>query len=188
MKPPARIARLVAIGLSVVAMGLSIGFGIHLRRVAPVFDAEHPERWARPATVMLVFLLFAMLFRMGASICELAWLERTWSNLPAELRKVGPIDNVTSLLAVGLSLVPGLAWLWKLGLAIAVCDAFEHLRTRTPFAAKIPKRLAIASVLASWVPGLNVYVAPFLWELFALRVDVACDEIRGAVKPAQVPD
>ena len=31
--------------------------------------------------IALVLLLIALLFRMAASICELLWLERTWSNL-----------------------------------------------------------------------------------------------------------
>ena len=183
MKPPARIARLAAIGLSLVAIGFAIGFGVYLRRVIPIFDPDHVERWVQPGIVMLVLLLFAMLFRMGASICELVWLERTWSNLPEELRKVGPIEKVTSVLAVGLSFVPGVAWLWKLGLALAVCDAFEVLRTRTAFTARIPKALGVASVVVSWVPGLNVYLAPFLWELFAIKIDAASNELR-ALDPA----
>lgn len=183
MKPPARVARLLAIGLSLVAIGFAIGFGIYLRRVIPIFDPDHVDRWVTPGIATLVFLLFAMLFRMAASCCELVWLERTWSNLPEELRKVGPLEKVSSGLVVVVSFVPGVAWLWKLGLALAVCDAFEALRLRTPFTARIPKALGVASVLVSWVPGLNVYLAPFLWELYAIKIDLASNEIR-ALQPA----
>jgi hypothetical protein len=80
LKAPARVARIVAMVLSIVAVGCSIGFGIYLRRVIPLFDKDHPERYVEPAIAMLVFLLFALLFRMGASLCELVWLERTWSD------------------------------------------------------------------------------------------------------------
>jgi len=117
---------------------------------------------------------------MAASVCELLWLERTWSNLPEELCKVGPLEKVSSGLVVVLCFVPGFSWLWKLGLAIAVCKGFEAMRARPPFTAKVPKALGIASVVVSWVPGLNVYLAPFLWELFAIRMDVVCNEIRAA--------
>jgi hypothetical protein len=44
----------------------------------------------------------------------------------------------------------------------------------------VPKALGVASVIVSWVPGLNVYVAPFLWEIFATKMDVVCNEIRAA--------
>ncbi len=36
----------------------------------------------------------------------------------------------------------------------------------------------MASVIVSWVPGMNVYVAPFLWELFATRMDAVCSEVQ----------
>jgi hypothetical protein len=179
-RAPARTARILAMVLSIVAVGFSIGFGIYVRRLIPIFDQDHPERWVEPGIAMLVFLLFALLFRMGAALCELVWLERTWSNMPEELRRVGPLEKVSSGLAVVLTFVPGLAWLWKLGLAIAICDAFEHLRTKVPFAAKVPKRLGIAAVVVGWVPGLSVYIAPFLWEIFATKMDVVCNEIRAS--------
>jgi hypothetical protein len=54
------------------------------------------------------------------------------------------------------------------------------MRARIPFTAKVPKALGVASVVVSWVPGLNVYLAPFLWELFAIRMDVVCNQIREA--------
>lgn len=177
VRPPARVARILAMVLSIVAIGFSIGFGIYLRRVIPIFDIDHPDRYVEPAIAMLVFLLLALLFRMGASLCELVWLERTWSNMPEELRKVGPLEKVSSGLAVVLSFVPGLSWIWKLGLAMAICDGFERVRMGVPFPAKVPKRLGMAAVIVSWVPGLNVYIAPFLWEIFATKMDVVCNEI-----------
>jgi hypothetical protein len=30
------------------------------------------------------------------------------------------------------------------------------------------------------VPGLNVYLAPFLWEMFATRIDRVCGEMLSA--------
>jgi len=177
VRPPARRARAIALVLSVLAVGASIGFGLFLRRAIPLFDREMPEHYARPLVIALVFLLVALLLRMAASVCELLWLERTWSNLPESLRKVGPVDNVSSGLMVGLSFVPGISWVWKLGLVMAVADGFERVRTTRPFRAPVPRRLGMAAVIVAWVPGLNVYVAPFLWEMFAIRIDRAVSEI-----------
>ena len=185
VRPPAKLARILAMVLSIVAVLFSIVFGIYLRRMIPLFDINaNPERYTQPLVVALVFLLIALLFRMAASVCELIWLERTWTNMPADLRKVGPIDNVSAGLAVGLSFVPGLSWVWKLGLVMAVADGFECVRARVPFTAKVPRTLGMASIIVSWVPGLNVYVAPFLWELFATRMDVVCTEIQGVQQSA----
>ena len=181
VRPQAKRARIMALVLSVIAVGCSIGFGITIRRIIPIFDLDvavrTPERYAVPFTISLVFLLFAFLFRMAAAVCELLWLERTWTNLPEQLRKVGPVDKVTSGLVVGLSFVPGVAWLWKLGLVLAVSDGFERVRANIPFRAAIPRRLGMAAVIVAWVPGLNVYLAPFLWEMFATRIDRVCEEI-----------
>jgi hypothetical protein len=180
VRPQAKRARIIALVLSVIAVGCSIGFGIFVRRTIPLFDELHPERFMEPFVVALVFLLFAFLFRMAAAVCELLWLERTWTNLPEHLRKVGPLDNVSSGLVVGLSFVPGLSWVWKLGLVMAVTDGFERVRATIPFQAAIPRRLGMAAVIVAWIPGLNVYLAPFLWEMFATRIDIVCTEILGA--------
>lgn len=177
VRPQARRARAIALVLSVLAVGASIGFGVFVRRTIPLFDRDDPERYAGPLVIALVFLLLALLLRMAASICELLWLERTWSNLPEALRKVGPVDNVSSGLVVGLSFVPGISWVWKLGLVMAVSDGFERVRATRPFRAPVPRRLGMAAVIVAWVPGLNVYVAPFLWEMFATRIDRAVSEI-----------
>lgn len=177
VRPQAKRARVIALVLSVFAVACSIGFGIYIRRTIPLFDPDDPERYMVPFVIALVFLLFAFLFRMVAAVCELLWLERTWTNLPEQLRKVGPVDKVTSGLVVGLSFVPGVAWLWKLGLVMAVSDGFERVRANIPFRAPIPRRLGMAAVIVAWVPGLNVYLAPFLWEMFATRIDVVCTEI-----------
>jgi hypothetical protein len=180
VRPPARRARIIALVLSVLAVAASIGFGVFLRRAIPLFDRDDPERYAGPLVTALVFLLVALLLRMAASVCELLWLERTWSNLPAALHKVGPIDNVSSGLVVGLSFVPGLSWVWKLGLVIAVTDGFERVRATRPFQAPVPRHLGMAAIIVAWVPGLNVYVAPFLWEMFATRIDRVVDELLSA--------
>lgn len=167
--------RIAALVLSFVAVGFAMAFGFALRKAIAIgvsTDACLP--WMIEA---LVFLLVALVLRMFAAICELLWLERTWSNLPEELRVVGPVQNVTSGLVIGLSFVPGLAWFWKLGLVVGVADGLEKMRARYPFRAPIPKTLGMAAVVVGWVPGLNVYVAPFLWELFATRIDVAAREL-----------
>jgi hypothetical protein len=180
VRPPARQARVLALVLSSIAVAFSLGFGVSARATYAAFDANDLERYFAPAMKSLVFLLFALLFRMAAAICELLWLARTWSNLPEVLRKVGPIDNVSSDLVVGLSFVPGISWVWKLGLVVAVSNGFERVRAEIPFTAKVPRRLGLAAVIVAWVPGLNVYLAPFLWELFAKRIDVICGELRCA--------
>ncbi|HVH44342.1 MAG TPA: hypothetical protein VM925_18445 [Labilithrix sp.] len=141
--------------------------------------AEPPDLLMPWVLAFLVLLLVALLLRMGAAICELLWLERTWSNLPERLRKVGPIDQVSSALALAISFVPGIAWVWKLGLVVGISDGFEAIRASIPYAAPVPKRLGMAAVIVSWIPGLNVYVAPFLWEMFATRIDVCVKEILG---------
>jgi hypothetical protein len=177
LRPQARRARVIALVLSVIAVAFSIGFGVYIRRTIALFDRDDPQRYAQPFVIALVLLLIALLFRMAASICELLWLERTWSNLPEALRKVGPVDKVTSGLVVGLSFVPGISWVWKLGLIVAVADGFERMRLSIPFRAPIPRKLGLAAVIVAWVPGLNVYVAPFLWEMFATRIDRVCAEM-----------
>ena len=179
VRPQARRARVSALVLSVIAVVFSLGFGVYIRRTITLFDREDPQRYAQPLVMALVLLLVALLFRMAASICELVWLERTWSNLPESLRKVGPVDKVTSGLVVGLSFVPGISWVWKLGLIVAVADGFERMRLTLPFRAPIPRGLGLAAVMVAWVPGLNVYVAPFLWEMFATRIDRVCGEMQG---------
>ena len=180
VRPPARRARTLALVLSVLAVGASIGFGVFLRRTIPLFDRDDPERYARPLITALVFLLVALLLRIAASLCELLWLERTWSNLPAALRKVGPVDNVSSGLVVGLSFVPGISWVWKLGLVMAVADGFERVRATRPFHSPVPRNVGMAAVIVAWIPGLNVYVAPFLWEVFAMRLDRVVGELLAA--------
>ncbi len=187
VRPPARRARHVALVLSVLAVAASIGFGIFLRQAIPLFDRDEPERFARQLVIALLFLLVALLLRMAASVCELLWLERTWSNLPEALRKVGPVDHVSSGMVVGLSFVPGISWVWKLGLVMAVADGFERVRATRPFQTPVPRRLGMAAVIVAWVPGLNVYVAPFLWELFAKRVDGIVSELLAAEDPSRPP-
>ena len=111
---------------------------------------------------------------------ELLWLERTWSNLPEQLRKVGPLEEVSSAMAIGISFVPGVAWVWKLGLVVGIANGFEAVRAQIPFAAPVPRRLGMAAVIVGWIPGLNVYVAPFLWEMFAVRIDACVRQIMAA--------
>jgi hypothetical protein len=40
----------------------------------------------------------------------------------------------------------------------------------------------MAAVIVGWVPGLNVYLAPFLWEMFATRMDVVIEQLLEARK------
>src|SRR5689334_8585632 len=113
--PPAKRARRIALGLSVVAVLVSLACGYSARHAFALREAA-PEELMPWVVAFLVLLLVALLFRMGAAICELLWLERTWSNMPEPLRKVGPMDEVSSGVAIAISFVPGVAWIWKLGL------------------------------------------------------------------------
>lgn len=169
MRPPAKTARRVALGLSVLAVLSSIVCGFCGRAAYHARDDE--AAYMVPFGWFLLLLLVALLLRMGAAVCELVWLERTWSNLPHELRKVGPLEKVEPILLVSMTFVPGIAWVWKLGVIDAVAKGFEAIRARVPFDAPVPRRLGMAAVIVGWVPGLNVYFAPFLWELFAIRID-----------------
>ena len=175
LTPPARRARRVAVALSIVAVLFSFACGFCFRKTYALRDA--PDVALPWFIAALVLLLVALLLRMAAAICELLWLERTWRNLPIELRKVGPMEKVDAVLLVGLSVVPGIAWVWKLGLIVAIADGFETLRTKMPFDAPVPKKLGMAAVITGWVPGLNVYVAPFLWEMFASRTETVIHQL-----------
>jgi len=179
LKPPAARARRIALVLSAVAVAFSLVCGFFARRAFAL--RADPDSALVPTMIALSLLCVALLFRMGAAICELLWLERTWSNLPESYRKVGPVDNVSSALLIGVSLMPGIAWVWKLGLVASVADGFENVRRAHRFRAPVPKRLGMAAVIFGWIPGLNVYVAPFLWEMFATRIDVVVDEIRALI-------
>src|SRR5690606_20916611 len=98
LRPPARRARQMALGLSVIGVGFTVACGYAARKAWALgpgasreasltawenLEAEACLPWVLGA---LCLLLAALLFRMGAAICELLWLERTWSNLPEDLR------------------------------------------------------------------------------------------------------
>ncbi|MBX3209277.1 MAG: hypothetical protein KF764_29865 [Labilithrix sp.] len=174
--PPAERARRIALGISVVAIAFSLGCGFCGRRAFALREAA-PDDLLPWVAGFLVLLLVALLLRMAAAICEILWLERTWSNLPEPLRKVGPIHDVSSAMAIAVSFLPGVAWVWKLGLVVAIANGFESVRAQVPFTAPVPKRLGMAAVIVGWIPGLNVYVAPFLWEMFATRIDACVRQI-----------
>jgi len=199
VRPQAARARRIALGLSGVAVLFSLGFGFHLRKVIAIYlsspsspsspsglDAEL-DRFAAVGTTALVFLLGAMVFRMFAALCELLWLERTWSNLPPELRTVGPVERVSSAMVVGFSFVPVVSYAWKLGLVLGIVDGFEAVRQRHGFGAVVPRRLGLSAVVVGWVPILNVYLAPFLWEMFARRIDRVCQDLAVALAEAPAP-
>jgi hypothetical protein len=175
LNPPAMRARRIALVLSFCAVAFSIAFGFAIRKSWSI--RAHEDVALLWLTAALTLLLVALLLRIVAAICELLWLERTWSNLPEKLRKVGPVDNVNSAMLIGFSVVPGLAWVWKLGLVAGIANGFEEVRTSIPFKAPVPKKLGMAAVIVGWVPGLNVYIAPFLWEMFARKIDAVCVEI-----------
>lgn len=190
VNPPAQRARRIALILSAIAVCFSLGFGYFIRK----WIAEAPPgSWidfggaAAIFTLLaaLLLLLVAMLLRMGAAICELLWLERTWSNLPVALRRVGPIENVTPVHIFGIAFIPVVAWFWKLGLVVSVSNGLEQVRKETPFSSPVPKGLGVTAVILGWLPPLNLYLAPFLWELYARRIDVVYIELaRSASTPA----
>ncbi len=177
--PPALRARRIALGLSIAAVVFSLACGFCARRAFHL--REEPQDVLMPwVLAFLGLLLVAMLLRMVGAICELLWLERTWSNLPEQLRKVGPLEEVSSAMAIGISFVPGVAWVWKLGLVVGIANGFEAVRAHLPFTAPVPRQLGMAAVIVGWIPGLNVYVAPFLWEMFAVRIDACVRQIMTA--------
>lgn len=185
-KPPAARARRAALILSAIAVVFSLPCGYCFRQAYALrqVDENRALEWI---LVFLVSLLIAMVLRIAASLCELFWLVRTWSNLPDGLRKVGPLDDVNNAMVVAISFMPGIAWIWKLGLVRTVCRGFEHMRGTFPFGAPIPRGLGTVAVMCGWVPGVNVYLAPFLWEMFATRIDRVVNELqslRAATMPA----
>jgi len=187
INPPAQRARRTALILSGVAVAFSLGFGFFIRRW---WAKAPPDSWREfgGAAILwlmgaLVLLLIAVVLRIGASICELLWLERTWSNLPERMRRVGPIDNVTPVHIFGFAFVPVVAWFWKLALVATVAKSLEQVRKETPFAARVPRGLGLTAVVLGWLPPLNLYLAPFLWELFARKIDVVYLELARAGRP-----
>lgn len=174
--PPARRARRIALVLSVIAVLFSLVCGFAARRSYALREAA-PDVMLPWFLAFLILLLVALLLRMSAAICELLWLERTWSNMPEHLRRVGPMKEVSSGVAIAITFVPGIAWVWKLGLVVGIANGFEAIRGATPFVAPVPRRLGMAAVIVGWIPGLNVYLAPFLWEMFATRIDVCVTQI-----------
>jgi hypothetical protein len=187
VKPPATTARRIALVLSCIAVVFSLSFGFTMRRALRIATETSSNEFLPWYIGALVLLAIALLIRMGAAVCEILWLERTWSNLPEEVRKVGPFDKVSSMMALGLSFVPGVAWLWKLGLIRGVASGFEHVRKTIPFKAPVPRKLGMAAIILGWIPGLNVYLAPFLWEIFAIKIDRVCDEIMALKNQAPPP-
>lgn len=169
--------------LSGIAVVFALVFGALLRHFIALHGFTDPEPGMPWLIGSLGALLVAYLLRIGASLCELFWLERTFANLPETMRRVGPVEKVDTVLVFGLSFVPVLSWFWKLGLVHAVTDGFERVRATVPFTAPIPRRIGMAAIMLGWVPGLNVYIAPFLWELFARRIDVVCAEIAAVQSP-----
>jgi hypothetical protein len=185
VNPPAERARRIALVLSGIAVCFAFGFGFLIRRwyatashgFIATFTGEEDGAVILTMLGALVLLLIAMLLRIFASICELMWLERAWSMLPASMRRVGPIENVTTVHIFGIAFIPVVAWFWKLALVRKVSFGLEEIRKEIPFRAAVPRRLGTTAVILGWFPPLNVYLAPFLWEMFARRIDIVCLEM-----------
>ena len=193
MNPPASRVRRIALVLSGIAIIFAFGFGFLIRRWyaistqgfwATIFGEEE-------AVVLftmlgaLVLLLIAVVLRILASICELMWLERAWSNLPASMRAIGPIKKVETVHIFGIAFIPVVAWFWKLALVRKVSSSLEEIRKDVPFRAAVPRGLGTTAVILGWFPPLNVYLAPFLWEMFARRIDVIMLEMATSTSSAQ---
>jgi len=183
INPPAERARKAALVLSGIAVAFAFAFGFAIRHWYAMIHGELAatlDGTGEAALYLvgaLLLLLVAVLLRIFAGICELVWLERTWSNLPAEHRRVGPIENVTPVHIFGIAFIPVVAWFWKLALVSAVARSLELVRKDRPFRAAVPRRLGITACVFGWLPPLNLYLAPFLWEMFARRIDVVCFEL-----------
>jgi hypothetical protein len=190
INPPAERARQVALILSGFAVCFAVAFGFLIRKWYGELHgslAAFLDGTASPAAFLylmgaLVLLLVAVLLRILAGICELIWLERAWSNLPAEHRRVGPIESVTAIHIFGIAVIPVVAWFWKLALVRAVTKSLELVRKETGFRAPVPNHLGVTACILGWLPPLNLYVAPFLWEMFARRIDAVCVEL-AAINP-----
>ena len=169
--------------LSAIAVCFAFAFGFAIRHWYAMIHGELAatlDGTGEAALYLvgaLLLLLVAVLLRIFAGICELVWLERTWSNLPAEHRRVGPIENVTPVHIFGIAFIPVVAWFWKLALVSAVAKSLELVRKDHPFRAAVPRRLGITACIFGWLPPLNLYLAPFVWEMFARRIDVVCLEL-----------
>jgi len=193
LNPPAARARRVALVLSGIAVAFAFAFGFMIRRwyamsthgFIGTFDGEEEASVIFTMLGALVFLLVAMLLRIFASICELLWLERAWSNLPESMRRIGPIEKVEPIHIFGIAFIPVVAWFWKLALVRRVSSSLEEVRKEVPFRAAVPRRLGTTAVILGWFPPLNVYLAPFLWEMFARRIDVVCLEMAALQRPAE---
>jgi hypothetical protein len=189
INPPAQRARRAALALSGVAIAFSLGFGFFIRRWWAKAPPGSLSDFGGVAVLWLVaallLLLVAVLLRIGAGICELLWLERTFSNLPPSMRRVGPIDNVTPVHIFGIAFIPVVAWFWKYALVAKVSESLEVVRKDTPFSAPVPRGLGLTAVVLGWLPPLNLYLAPFLWEMFARRIDVVYLELGSRVDQAQ---
>lgn len=184
INPPAQRVRRIALVLSGIAVLFAFGFGFMIRKwyatqhgVLASFDGYEDAGVIFTLLGALILLLIAMLLRMLAAICELMWLERTWSNLPITMRRIGPIENVTTVHIFGIAFIPVVAWFWKLALVRRVSSSLEEVRATIPFRASVPRGLGVTAVILGWFPPLNVYLAPFLWEMFARRIDVVCLEM-----------
>ncbi len=188
INPPAERARQIALILSGFAVLFAVGFGFLVRKwygelhgsLSSFLDGSDASYLYLIGALLL--LLVAVLLRILAGICELVWLERTWSNLPAEHRRVGPIENVTPIHIFGIAVIPVVAWFWKLALVRAVVRSLEVVRKDTGFRAPVPHALGQTACILGWLPPLNLYLAPFLWEMFARRIDRVCLEL-AAITP-----
>jgi hypothetical protein len=136
--PPVRLARLIALALSTVAVVFSLACGFCGRRAYALREGD-PDALLPWTFAFLVLLLIALLLRMASALCELWWLERTWSNIPEPLRKVGPVKDVSSGMAVVITFIPGVAWIWKLGVVVGIANGFEAARSTVGFTAPVPR-------------------------------------------------
>lgn len=184
VNPPAQRARRIALVLSGIAVAFAFAFGFAIRRwyatshgVLATFDGYEEASVLFTLVGALLLLLIAIVLRILAGICELMWLERTWSNLPITMRRIGPIENVTTIHIFGIAFIPVVAWFWKFALVRRVSTSLEEVRKTIPFRAPVPRTLGTTAVILGWFPPLNVYLAPFLWEMFARRIDVVCLEM-----------
>ena len=180
MRPQARRARIVALVLSVIAVVFSIGFGIYIRRTITLFDRDDPQRYAQP------FVDRARAAPHRAALPDGGLHLRA---LVARADVVEPPRGATQGGAgrqgdVGARRRPQLRARHLVGLEARSRDGghrrLRAVRLTIPFRAPSRESSGMAAVIVAWVPGLNVYVAPFLWEMFATRIDRVCSEMLSA--------
>jgi hypothetical protein len=105
----------------------------------------------------------------------LVWLHRAWARIPEPCRRTYDDRRVEPDEAIWKLFIPFYGvFYWVFIASIGLCGAVErHLKRVRAQSASVPSTLAFVTCLVQLVPGVNLFVSPFLWGLFMARVDGA---------------